>query len=244
MTIRNSPPTPVEGEEWPGDLRRPERPITADYYFRLPEGPPYYELIEGNLVLKWYTGSEDLRLPSRPVSAELFLEIPEGPPYYQLIEGIVVMSPSPSFYHQKIAGYLYQQIINYLDDHPMGVAIVSPCDVRLEANTVFHPDIFFVRKENARVTIERIVEGPPDLVIEVLSPSNAREDREFKRKAYARAGVEEMWIVDPKAKAIEVHLLAQGEDVAPQVVCEPMPFSPAMFPGLQIDTAKLFKPLV
>jgi len=244
MTIRNSLPATLEGEQWPGDLRLPERPITADFFFRLPEGPPYYELINGNLVLKWYTGSEDLRRPARPVSADLFFQIPEGPPYYQLIQGIIVMSPSPSFFHQQIVGYLHRKIGSYLDDHPLGVVVVSPCDVRLDDQTVFDPDIFFVRKSNLRVVIDRTVEGPPDLVIEVLSPSNAREDREFKRQAYARAGVEEMWIVDPEARAIEVHSLAQGEDASPQITREPAPFSPALFPGLQIDTAKLFKPLI
>jgi len=242
MTIRNSPPAAAENE-WPGDLRLPERPITADFYFRLPEGPPYYELINGNLVLKWYTGSEDLRLPARPVSADLFLQVPEGPPYYQLIEGIIVISPSPSFHHQKIAGYIYQQIINYLDDDPLGIVIMSPCDVRLDDHTVFNPDLFFVRKSNQRVVIDRTVQGPPDLVVEILSPSNFREDREFKRRAYARAGVEEMWIVDPLAHAIELHPLAQGENAAVTVVREPEPFAPAIFPGLQIDTAKLFKPI-
>ncbi len=60
-------------------------------------GPALLRLIEGNLVLKWSTGSEDLRLPARPVTADLFFQIPEGPPYYQLIEGIIVKSPSPSF---------------------------------------------------------------------------------------------------------------------------------------------------
>src|SRR5271170_712648 len=140
MTIRNSPPLSISEWQWPGDLRRPDRPITADFYFKLPEGPPYYQLIEGNLVLHWYTGSEDLVRPDRPVAADLFFQIPEGPPYYQLIEGIIVMSPSPTFYHQRILSHLSQCILNYLDDHPLGVAVFSPCDVRLEENTVYHPD--------------------------------------------------------------------------------------------------------
>ncbi len=114
--------------------------------------------------------------------------------------------------------------------------------MRLDDHTVFNPDVFFVRNSNQRVVIERVVEGPPDLVIEILSPSNFREDREFKRRVYARAGVEEMWIVDANAQTIEVHPLAQGLDAAPAITSAPQPFSPAIFPGSQIDTAKLLKP--
>jgi len=241
MTIRNSPPPSADEWQWPGDLRLPARPITADFYFKLPEGPPYYQLIEGNLVLQWYTGKEDLIRPFRPVTADLFFQIPEGPPYYQLIEGIIVMSPSPTFYHQKILLRLSQSIQNYLDNHPLGEVVFSPCDVFLDENTVYHPDLFFVRKENTRVVIDRTVSGPPDLVVEILSPSNFREDREFKRLAYARGGVEEMWIVDPEARQIEVHPLSRGLGIAPLIIREPAKFEPTMFPGLGIDPVKLFK---
>jgi len=244
MTIRNSPPPSIDEWQWPGDLRRPERPITADFYFKLPEGPPYYQLIEGNLVLQWYTGSEDLVRPGRPITADLFFQIPEGPPYYQLIEGIIVMSPSPTFYHQRILLRLSQFIQNYLDDNPLGTAVFSPCDVRLDESTVYLPDLLFVRNNNPRVVIDRTVSGPPDLVVEILSPSNFREDRIPKRAAYARSGVEEMWIIDPEARQIEVYPLAQGLEVAPTIIHEPDSFSPAMFPGLTIDTSRLFKPLV
>ena len=244
MTIRNSPPPSIDEWQWPGDLRLPERPITADFYFKLPEGPPYYQLIEGNLVLQWYTGSEDLVRPGRPITADLFFQIPEGPPYYQLIEGIIVMSPSPTFYHQRILSRLSQSIQNYLDDHPLGVAVFSPCDVRLDENTVYLPDLLFVRNNNPRVIIDRTVSGPPDLVVEILSPSNFREDRIPKRAAYAHSGVEEMWIIDPESRQIDVYPLARGLEVAPTIIHEPDSFSPAMFPGLTIDTSRLFKPLV
>jgi Uma2 family endonuclease len=244
MTIRNSPPPSLDEWQWPGDLCRPDRPITSDFYFKLPEGPPYYQLIEGNLVLQWYTGGEDLVRPARPVTADLFFQIPEGPPYYQLIEGIIVMSPSPTFYHQTLLLRLSQCLQNYLDEHPIGVVVFSPCDVRLENTTVYHPDLFFVRNGNPRVVIDRTVEGPPDLVVEILSPSNFREDRIAKRAAYARAGVEEMWIVDPEARQIEIYPLAKGLDVAPMIVHEPDSFSPALFPGLTIETTRLFKPLI
>lgn len=244
MIIRNSPPPSIDEWQWPGDLRRPERPITADFYFKLPEGPPYYQLIEGNLVLQWYTGSQDLVRPARPVTADLFFQIPEGPPYYQLIEGIIVMSPSPTFYHQRILSRLSQYIVNYLDDHPIGVAVFSPCDVLLEDSAVYHPDLLFVRNNNPRVVIDRTVTGPPDLVVEILSPSNFREDREAKRPAYARAGVEEMWIIDPEARQIEIFPLARGLDVSPVIVREPDSFLPVLFPDLTIETTRLFKPLI
>ena len=167
--------------------------------------------------------------------------MPDGPPYYQLIEGNLIMSPSANFYHQTIVGRLFISIGNYLENHPIGSVTISPSDVFLDDINVFQPDLYFVRNENHDVIVKEGVRGSPDLVVEILSPSNSERDRNEKRQVYARAGVPEMWIVDPDVRAIEVHFLSQGLNAAPLVAREPEAFEPALFPGLKVDTVRLFK---
>lgn len=239
MTIRK--PLTYGEPAWPGELRQAYQPVTEEFFSKLPEGHRYYDLVKGNLILKNYMGAENLPQPEQPVTAELFLQIPEGPPYYELIAGTIVMSPPPTFLHQNILGSLLQSLGNYLDDNPLGILSFAPCAVLLTNEGIFEPDLFFVRKGNPKVVIDDIIKGPPDLVVEILSPSNFRKDRNVKRPAYARAGVEEMWIVDPETKQIEVYPLAQGIEIAPTIIHEPEPFSPALFPGLTIETTRLFK---
>jgi len=225
-------------------LRPPLNPITADLYMQMPEGPPYYELIEGNLVLHPQPGPHDrLQLPLNPVTTEFYDKMPEGPPYYQLIEGHLIMSPSPDFFHQQILSYLHLEIGLYLRTNPIGILALAPSDVRLTRANVFQPDLYFVRNENRRVIKRRGAVGPPDLVIEILSPSNSAFDRHEKRRIYGRAGVTEMWMVEPRTRMIEVHTLSKGLDAAPTIIRAPETFSPSIFPGLKIDTQQLFKPL-
>jgi Uma2 family endonuclease len=178
------------------------------------------------------------------VTADFYRQMPQGPPYYQLIEGNLIMSPSANFYHQKIAGRLYHYLETYLEDHPVGEAVIAPSDVFLDDINVFQPDLYYVRNENRHVLTEEGAKGAPDLVVEIVSPSTSSRDRNEKRLVYARASVGEMWIIDPVARQIEVYLLAKGLNASPATIREPDPFSPALFPGLTIETARLFKPLI
>ena len=77
-------------------------------------------------------------------------------------------------------------------------------DVVLSRHDVVHPDILFVSRKRRDSPGEKYVDGAPDLVVEVLSPSTEARDRVVKAKRYANVGVREMWLVDPEANTIEV----------------------------------------
>jgi Uma2 family endonuclease len=182
-----------------------------------------------------------IRAPFRPITTDLYRQMPEGPPYYQLIEGNLLMSPSANFHHQDIAGFLYRMIGNYLDDHPIGKIVIAPSDVFLDDINVFQPDLYYVRNEQRDVLTKDGAQGAPSLVVEILSPSTATRDRNEKRVVYARSGVGEMWIIDPEMEQIEVHALARGLNAPPLIIRRPDSFAPTLFPGLTIDTDRLFK---
>ena len=125
-----------------------------------------------------------IRTPLQPITTELYRQLPEGPPYYQLIEGNLILSPSANFFHQKIVGRLYHYIEAYLEEHPVGEAVIAPSDVFLDEINVFQPDLYFVKNENRQVLAYEGVKGAPDLVVEVLSPSTEAYDRGDKFDGY------------------------------------------------------------
>lgn len=131
---------------------------------------------------------------------------------YELINGEAVMMSGPTLTHQIVLGQIYRQLADFLDDKPCNV-VVAPFDVRLfekeddkptNVDTVVQPDIFVVC-DHKKID-EHGIKGAPDLVIEILSPSNFRHDRIVKLNLYNQAGVREYWMVDPTNKSVQVFL--------------------------------------
>src|SRR5438093_5402169 len=138
--------------------------------------------------------------------------MPQGPPYYQVVEGDLVMSPSPETYHQSIAGRIYSQILGFLEKKPIGEVFIAPLDVFLTDVNVYQPDVVFVSNRRRSMITEHGIEGAPDLVVEILSPGTARFDKGSKRKVYARTGVQELWLVNPELRLVEVYELGRDAE--------------------------------
>ena len=181
-----------------------------------------------------------LRTTARPVTRHEYVLIPDGSPRQELIEGDLVMAPSPNTPHQNIAGRIFRLIANYLDEHPIGQVFIAPLDVFLTEVNVYQPDLLFIRRKNAAIIARHGIEGAPDLVIEVLSKSSERFDAGPKRFTYARAGVEELWLVDPDKRTIAVYRLAEDADTPAATWKSRQKFSSALFPGLTLDLAVVF----
>jgi Uma2 family endonuclease len=127
--------------------------------------------------------------------------LPEGAPF-ELIEGTFVQESSPEYLHQDILGTLFTQMRIYTEEMALGKVIVSPMDVYLEKENVFQPDILFVAEKNFHKIQKDGIHGAPDLVIEILSPSNSKQDFTTKLHIYERYGVTEYYIVDPDTKEV------------------------------------------
>ena len=138
-----------------------------------------------------------------------YFALPETNRFIELSKGELVMPPHPTHTHQQIVGKLYRAIYDFVTERDLGTVQFGPLPVRLWPGKIREPDILFVTREHS----DRIAEqayGPPDLVVEVLSPSTRRTDRLEKMVEYARAGVREYWIVDPQQRAVEVLILQEG----------------------------------
>ncbi len=145
------------------------------------------------------------------MTADEFAALPEGPPYFQLVEGELFFMASPTRLHQKIVFKLAFSIETHLRAFPgTGEVYVAPSDVKLDEGNVFEPDIYFVSREREGILTDQGATGAPDIVVEVLSPSTLRLDREKKRGVYFRAGVRELWFVLPDRRQVEIHLPTLG----------------------------------
>lgn len=128
---------------------------------------------------------------------------------YEVMRGELYMSPAPRPLHQRVSGNLTYELQRFVRSADLGEVLTAPIDVILPHNlgTPVQPDILFIRKDNLGIIGETTINGAPDLVIEILSPSNWVDDRRVKFSVYAEAGIEEYWIVDPKAVTVEVYQL-------------------------------------
>ena len=139
---------------------------------------------------------------------EVYKMLPEGT-LAELINGQLYMSPTPSPRHQRLVGKLFRKLSRFIEDNDLGEILLSPTDVYLdeEANAV-QPDLLFISKNSDLKIIEdRPIYGVPDLVIEILSPSNNQYDLTTKKNLYEKFGVTEYWIIDPFDKSAHVYQL-------------------------------------
>lgn len=139
-----------------------------------------------------------------------YAALPEPDGYrYEVIDGVLYMAPAPLPEHERVGAVIIGRFVAAVEDTALGQVFISP-DIDVGSSTL-RPDAVVVLAANAGVVAAKRLIGPPDLVIEIASPSTAAYDRDAatgKQGAYARIGVREYWIVDPQARSIEVLVLA------------------------------------
>ena len=146
-----------------------------------------------------------------PLTYDDYCQIPDDGNRYEVIDGVLHMSPSPNVRHQLILNNLSSLLWNWTKDTKTGIVLTAPMDVVLSKHNVVQPDILFVSKERASIIEEKNVQGPPDLLIEILSEGNRRHDEVRKRVLYESFGVQEYWIVDPVLETIKVYRLVEKQ---------------------------------
>ncbi len=132
------------------------------------------------------------------------LQLPDDGTRYEIIDGELLIMPASSLTHQSVLGNLYSLFRAGLQERNIARVFMAPLDVILSRTRVVEPDLIVVRTERREILRPRGVEGIPDLVIEIVSPSSTKHDHVVKRRFYARCKVPEYWIVDPSAQTIEV----------------------------------------
>lgn len=164
----------------------------------------------------------------------------------ELINGVAYIRepPAPSRAHQEVVGELHLQIRLALEGKPWR-AYVAPFDVRLpkageadaQVDTVVQPDVLVVR--DLGKLDQRGMRGAPDWLAEVLSPTTASHDQTTKRAVYERAGVLEVWLVDPTDRILTIHRLEEGRYGRPDILELKGRTAISAIPGAIIDWDRL-----
>lgn len=179
----------------------------------------------------------------RKLTYEDLANTPEDGKRYEIIDGKLYVSPAPRVRHQVVVGELHANLYNFLKGHPVGRVYLGPCDVLLSLHDVVEPDLLFVARGHEEILTELNLQGPPDLVVEVLSPSNRRHDEVRKWRLYERSGVREYWIVDAAKGRIRIFRQTTGSTFGPAVEISAATgdaLTTPLMPGLSLPLADIF----
>ncbi len=169
-----------------------------------------------------------------------YAALPNDGRRYEIHEGELSVTAAPRTRHQEIIGNLFAALRAHVIARGLGKVFVSPIAVILSDITVVEPDVVYVATDRLGLISERGIEGPPTLVVEVLSPSTAQIDRTTKTQLYARYGVPWYWLVDPDSRTVEVCRFAEGRYALATRVGGDEPLSAEPFTDLVIPPESLW----
>ena len=178
--------------------------------------------------------------PKRKLTYEDYAKTPEDE-RWELIDGELLMSPSPKRAHQRNQTKLGSRMSFFAEQNDLGEVYFAPFDVVLSEHDTVQPDLLFISRERSHIITEDNVQGAPDLVVEIRSPSTARQDWTVKRDLYERHGVREYWLVDPEAATISVLLLCDGKFEVAGVYGIGDTLTATALDGFSVELADLFR---
>jgi Uma2 family endonuclease len=179
----------------------------------------------------------------RPLTYDDLAGMPDDGQRYEIIGGELIVNPAPLVGHQRVFGQLFEFLRVFARETGAGEAIPAPFDVLLGRNDAVQPDLVFLLASHPRVRDnENSIDYPPDVAIEILSPSSRRIDLVKKMALYVRAGVPEYWVADPQERTLTINVLERDHyvPVAPE---SDGVLASRVVPGLRIDPAYVFATL-
>lgn len=180
-----------------------------------------------------------VEVAERMTSEEFFRYAPEDQKV-ELIDGVMIVHSPPLDIHERLFGFLFSLLTIYVEEHDLGETRGSRTAVELEIDHAPEPDILFVARERLDIIQREGVFGAPDLVIEILSAGTVGYDRGPKFRAYERAGVRELWLIDPYGPAGTEFYQLQGTRFVPVMPAEKGILRSVAVTGFWIDVAWLW----
>ncbi|HEU4888668.1 MAG TPA: Uma2 family endonuclease [Thermoanaerobaculia bacterium] len=147
---------------------------------------------------------------STKLTYEDYCLLPDDGRRHEIIDGEHYVNPTPNTKHQVASVNLTSALWIYVREHRLGRIFSAPYDVVLSNFDVVVPDIIFVSATRMSIITDANIKGAPDLVIEILSPSNRRYDEVVKFNRYDAMGIAEYWIVDPDREMVKIYRRTSG----------------------------------
>jgi len=187
------------------------------------------------------TASKSVRLTYQDLR-----RLPDDGLRHELIDGEHYVTPAPKWKHQRVSGQVFGHLFMYLRKHPLGRVYHAPLDVLFSESDCVEPDLLYVSREREQQMTEDNLEGAPDLVIEILSPSTKHVDRGVKHRLYEQFRVPEYWIIDPESEMVRVYRLdVEGLPLHTELSRRegtPVPvLSTPLLPGFELSLDEIFE---
>ncbi len=166
--------------------------------------------------------------------------LPDDRNRYEILDGELSVTPAPRTKHQSISSHLHRILANHVVANQLGEIYAAPTDLILALTTVVQPDLIFIGNDRRHIITERAIEGPPTLLIEILSPTTYRTDRLTKAQLYAKHQVPHYWLIDPDQRILEAYeVVIDHYDLVARAQNAEV-FTPSLFPGLSVQLADLW----
>lgn len=145
------------------------------------------------------------------MGADEYIDFPLSAHKSDLIEGVFVMASPASYRHETVQSFVHTTLRMFVDSRQLGEVLGPNAAFRLSEANVFQPDIAFIRADRLHLAEDVYFPGPPDLAVEIISPSSRQYDEVEKRINYGRYGVTEYWLIDPLDETVRFFRQAEGE---------------------------------
>lgn len=143
--------------------------------------------------------------PHETMTYEEFLDWADEDTYAEWVDGEIIMMSPASKRHQQIVDFLTKILGIYVEQHDLGIVLSAPFQMKLDNGR--EPDVLFVREEHQSRLQDTYLDGPADLLVEVVSPESGPRDRGDKFYEYEAGGVPEYWLIDPQREQAEFYQL-------------------------------------
>lgn len=181
--------------------------------------------------------------PNRLYTYEDYLKLDDDK-QYELIGGELILVPAPKTIHQRLSHRLNQILSDFVIKNNLGEVMYAPIDVVLTESNKPQPDILYISKERLKIIKEKYIDGAPDLIVEILSPSTISRDRVEKSRLYYTHGVQEYWLVDPDAEIVEVFTPGEKNWYLSGAYSKEEILLSQLLTGLEINLKDIFKGLI
>lgn len=172
---------------------------------------------------------------------EDYLLLPDDGKRYEIIEGELYMAPAPNTKHQNISSELFRRIANFVVENNLGLVYCAPYDILFSDANIVQPDILFISKTNRFVIKDKNVQGAPDLIVEITSPSTKKRDIALKKRLYGKFKVKEYWIAFAEEEKVEVWRLLDNDYVLDASYDKKDILKSPLLQGLAIKLSEVFR---
>ena len=178
--------------------------------------------------------------PKTKLTYEDYARTPEDE-RWELIDGELVIAPAPNMQHQSIQSNVDWHLQTFVRGRNLGAVFNAPTDVVFSDNDTVQPDLVFISRERESVITYANIQGAPDLVVEILSPSTARRDWRNKPDLYAKHGVKEYWLISPESRTVWVFRLMDNIFEEAGMYGEEDTLTSPTLEGFTLDLSEVFE---